>query len=500
MNDLKFNLMPEDKREQEKINLPKPPRAKKHFIRNTILSLLIVIIVFVAVFSSSIIFYDENDINSGFNIFRELSRLLTSGNRDLTGENQDRINLVLMGMGGSTHQAGNLADTIIVASFKPSTKQAAMMSVPRDLFINHPRFGQVKINSVYAYAEASEKGTGGYEMMKALENILDEEFHYFAAVDFTGFEKIIDEFDGVDIEVERDLIDYSYPARGKEDVYPIENRYEYLEIKKGLQHMDGSLALKYARSRHAQGIEGSDFARSQRQRKILTALKEKALSYSTLFNPRRLNSLLKTYNNHIKTNLEVWEMLRLYQLGKDISAENIINQGLDNSPGGLLYADSINKMYVLLPHNNDFSTIKKIWQYIFYIDEKDKQKAAKEGLSQAAPASQSPEKQNDNNQKQEEKLTDYQLEAASIEVQNGTWLAGFANREKEKMEEAGLIVSEAKNADRHDYVKTVIYDLSDGDFPATASKLASIYNRPPTTTIPLMLDSSADFVIILGEK
>ena len=82
-------------------------------------------------------------------------------------------------------------------------------------------------------------------------------------------EKLIDEFGGVTIDVERDLVDPEFPIRGKEYVFPIENRYEILRINAGVQHMDGELALKYARSRHALGIEGSDFARSKRQQKIL---------------------------------------------------------------------------------------------------------------------------------------------------------------------------------------------------------------------------------------
>ena len=87
-----------------------------------------------------------------------------------------------------------------------------------------------------------------------------------------------------------------------------------------------------------------------------------------------------------------------------------------------------------------------------------------------------------------------------IEIQNGTWITGYAGQEKTKLIAKKLNVATAKNADRHDYATTVIYDLSNGDYPLTALELEKIYGVNVIVDIPVTLSSSADFIIILGEN
>jgi len=482
----------------------RPP--KKYNIKKIIASIIIIIIICLAVFSSSVIFSDENLIKnlSKFNVIEQVGKLIGSRNKSLDGEADDRINILLIGMGGKGHEGGTLADTIILASFKPSTNQVAMLSIPRDLSVPVDGYDHVKINALHAYAEKDEEGTGGEVMAEILSNLLETKINYFVTVDFSGFEKLIDEFDGIDIEVERDLIDPEYPIRGKEYVFPIENRYETLHIEQGLQHMDGELALKYSRSRHAIGIEGSDFARSRRQQKILAALKGKFFSVSTILNPKRISSLLTAYNDHIYTNLEVWEMIRLAQLGKDVDTSKIISQTLSNGPNEMLYSTFINSAYVLLPNDNNYSEIKDLWQNIFYSPSEDAL-TSDSGLEQSEEASteytntlsQEPENipQSNNNLTI---ISSYKSEGAKIEIRNGTWINGYAGKEKIKLEERGFEIISTINADNHDYKKTVIYDLSNGKFPETAKELTKIYNTEPING-SVTINSNANFVIILGE-
>jgi len=493
---------------------PKPsyrPKRKYKF-KKIIASVIIVIVICLAVFSSSIVFSDENLVRNlaKLNLLQQMGRLIGAGSKDLIGENNDRINILLIGMGGQGHEGGTLADTIILGSFKPSTDQVAMMSIPRDLSVKTSNYNWIKINAINAYAERDEAGSGGVEMTRALSELLADDINYYVTVDFSGFERLIDEFGGVDIYVERDLVDSQYPIRGKENVFPIENRYEVLNIKKGQQHMDGALALKYARSRHAYGLEGSDFARSKRQQKILSALKEKVFSIDTIFNPKKINSLLTAYNEHIYTNLEIWQILKLTQMTKNVDTTKIINQTLSDAPGGLVHAQIVNTAYILIPNDGNFSAIKELWKNIFYTDGIEivnKSEGAPIDVkadNQPTTATDitldiSPEKEV-TNALPLAPATDYKKEGATIEIRNGTWTNGYASQQQLVLEKKGLDVIATGNADNHEYTLTVIYDLSKGQNPATAIELAKIYGVSMTTTVPVSISSTANFLIILGTK
>ena len=499
MAKVKVNFVPpeDQNHKQKRIYQTEPYPAKRNW-RKIITSLVVVVLICLAVFSSSIIFSDESLIKDvdNLNFFQKVTHLISGRYRQLAGEKDDRINILLLGVGGTNHESGNLADTIILGSFKPNTNQVAMMSIPRDLTVDSAKYGQVKINAINAYAEAKTKNSGGQATIDTIDSLLNTKIHYYITVDFSGFERIIDEFGGVDIEVERDLVDYQYPILGKEFVYPVENRFETLVIKKGLQHLDGALALKYARSRHAIGIEGSDFARSQRQQKIIMALKEKVFSLDTLLSPSRIKSLLSAYQNHIQTNLELWEILKLAQIGQDINVQNIINQNLTNGDDGLLYADMIDGAYVLLPNDGNFEQIKNLWQYIFYTEKKPAEPLMVNSIVEETVIAES----NQTETHLPNINSDYRQETAKIEIQNGTWITGYAGQEKTKLIAKKLNVATAKNADRHDYATTVIYDLSNGDYPLTALELEKIYGVNVIVDIPVTLSSSADFIIILGEN
>ena len=190
-----------------------------------------------------------------------IAGLAESSEKMLRGEDQDRINILLLGMGGKKHEGGYLTDTIILASLKPSTKQVALLSIPRDLNIAVEGMGWQKINSINAFAERKKEGSGGEAVSQALSDVLNIPIHYYVRVDFEGFVNIVDILGGLEIDVENTLEDFHYPIAGQENNEDYYSRFEHLYIEKGLQKMDGTLALKYARSRYASGIEGSDFAK-----------------------------------------------------------------------------------------------------------------------------------------------------------------------------------------------------------------------------------------------
>lgn len=498
---------------------------KKGKIKKIIASLAIILLIAFAVFSSSIIFSNENLIKnfSNLNFLGDIGNLIIASDRPLMGETSDRINFLLIGMGGAEHEGGTLADTMIMGSLQPSTNKIAMMSVPRDLYVKLSDTSWSKINAINAYAEAKNPGSGGEETRKFMSDLLGTDINYYAVIDFDGFEKLIDEFGGIDVYVDNDLIDYSYPIRGKENDWPINSRYESLIIKKGWQHFDGATALKYSRSRHALGGEGSDFARSKRQQKVLIALKSKITQYNFLLNPTKISSLMEAYNKNVSTNLQMWEILKLAKLTKDADIEHPINYSLVEGHAPLLYDQIVNGAYVLLPYGGNFDKIKFVWQNIFTVgtsslqidytkwaefkDQPTSTKATSSPPKLIAPTStpivQSADGQPFGNEPAVveppiAKETTYQTEGAKIEIQNGTTIEGWATREATRLRAKGFTVNKTGNASQKNYTSVKIYDFSGGKYLLTTSELQILYGVSATPP-PAGLKSAGNILVILGQ-
>ncbi len=130
------------------------PRPKGRF-KKFLALFLIVLIVGLIILASTMAFTGENFAKglSNLNLIGQVGNLITAGDRPVKGEDADRINFLLTGIGGLDHEAGTLTDTMIMVSIKPSTKQVAMISIPRDLYVKIPSIGWGKVNAVNAYAE-----------------------------------------------------------------------------------------------------------------------------------------------------------------------------------------------------------------------------------------------------------------------------------------------------------------------------------------------------------
>ena len=532
-SNLKINLIsdPEIAENNKAVITENKPARKSSTtikIKKIIISLTIFLIVAFVIFASSIAFSNENLIKNitNLNFLGQIGGLITSGDRPLKGEAEDRINFVLIGIGGKDHEAGNLADTLIVGSYKPSSKQIALMSLPRDLYVKYKNSWN-KINAVHAYEERDNPGQGGEETMEFLTQLLNLEFHYYAVVDFDGFEKLINEFDGVDVYVDNDLIDNQYPVRGRETAYPIASRYERLVIEQGWHHFDGETALKYARSRYAHGIEGSDFARSKRQQKILLAIKDKILQPGFLINPSRISSLMNAYAENINTNLQLWEILKMVKVGREVDYENPITYSLVDGPTPLLYDQMVNGAYVLLPYGGNFDKVSFVFENIFTLGtstvsiNRTKWDEFKEvetstpiitesienDLNQTTTTeadSLTEENTNDEeavNQLPSAEINDeisYLNEKASIQILNGTSIAGWAGQESAKLKTKKFNVISIGNFTTRDQTEIKIYDFSGGTNNLTLLELKAIYGVSASTP-PENLKSSADILIVLGK-
>ncbi len=424
---------PEEQKEEKNVKKKKP--LWRRFLRYSVFFLIFVIIALVA-FSSQVIMSKQSNSSwvAKLPIFKQIQQLAESADRELKGEERDRINILLLGMGGKNHDGGYLTDTIMIMSIEPSTKKVAMISIPRDLAVPIEGMGWKKINSVNAYAEREEPGSGGLATSQAVSDLMNVPIDYFLRVDFDGFINIIDKLGGIEVEVENTLDDYSYPVLGQEDG-PWNSRYEHLHVEKGLQTMDGSLALKFARSRHGVGGEGSDFARAKRQQLIIQAAKDKGLKASNLLKPTMIAGIISELNEHVSTNLKIWEILKLKDMAEGIEKQNIMSKVIDNSAGGLLMQiDSADGAYLLGPRSGDFTEIQYFINNIFA----DAPAEQKSGVNE---------------------------EKANIEVRNGTWINGLASKVSMDLEKYGFEVLRIGNSSRQNFQKSVIFDLTYGAKP-----------------------------------
>ncbi len=225
---------------------------------------------------------------------------LTSDPADTLVSVGGRTNVVFLGVGGEGHAGGDLTDSIILFSYAHSTRQVTLIPIPRDLWVKSL---QAKINSAYHYGNERREG-GGRDLVKsAVAEVTGQSVQYSVVLDFAGFEKMIDSVGGVDLTIDTTFTDNKYPIPGKETALPESDRYEILTFVAGPTHLDGATALKFARSRHAEGEEGTDFARSARQEKVILALKTKLLSTQTLLSLSTLQNLLHNLSDSLDTDI-----------------------------------------------------------------------------------------------------------------------------------------------------------------------------------------------------
>ena len=402
-------------------------------------------------------------------LLKKIKHFVFSKDVDLSGSNKDRINILLLGMGGPGHDGPYLTDTIIIASIKPSTNQIAMISIPRDLATYIPGRGWRKINHINAFGEVDKPTWGAAITAEAIEKMFEVPIHYYLRVDFTAFEQIINEVGGVTVHVDRTFSDAQYPAPNHE--------YQTLNFTKGDTKMDGDLALKYARSRHGNNGEGSDFARARRQQKVLVALKQKILSFSTLTNPIKIHNIIKTVDSHISTNMDFTDLMNSLALVKDLDTSNIITRVFETGPKGLLKSGYTSAgSFVLEPLSGDYSELATTINTIF---EKEPDRIAPPPPQEKPP-----------------------LPEALVEIQNGTWRAGLASRTRVYLQNKEISVKKIGNTDERPLLESGIYKIKPTAPIEVIQTLQEQLHIPIKQTPPSGISqptSTADILVILGE-
>lgn len=306
--------------------------------------------------------------------------------REVKGElksTDGRTNFLVLGLDRRDGYSAGLTDTIIIASVDNLTDEVVMISVPRDLWVKIPAWDKVqayysKINSAYSLGEMYDYRGGGNQLVKfILESNLAIPIHYAVRVDFNGFKKAIDTVGGVTIKVETGFDDYNYPITGKEDTNcpSLEAspdaapsylcRFEHIHFKAGEQKMNGETALKFVRSREGTNGEGSDFARSQRQQKVIAAFKEKALSLNILLDPLKISSLAAEFGSSVETDVPLAAFPQLVKLVKDVEEGGIktavLGKATLEEDRSLLYTppqEDYGGAWVLVPRDSTWQEVR----------------------------------------------------------------------------------------------------------------------------------------------
>jgi polyisoprenyl-teichoic acid--peptidoglycan teichoic acid transferase len=413
----------------------------------------------------------------GYKLYHTQKRVLAGGGKSVTvcsdnvdvsqvkHEGDSRINILLLGIGGPGHDGPNLTDTILLASIDPITDKTTLISIPRDLWVRIPGDGTQKINAAYADAvdNSSSKSQVGQEQAgidqldKTLKPVLDGvTIQYHVLLDFSAFKQMVDALGGVTVNVPETLYDPTIAW---------ENHNNPVIAKKGLQTFSGTQALLYVRSRET----SSDFARGERQRLVIGAIKQKAFSASTFSNPLKISSLLDSLGQNVYTDFSSGDIRCLYHQVSTIPASSIQSLDMVTPPNALLTTGNMNGLSIVEPRAGlfDYSDIHTFLHT-----------SLKDGL--------------------------LGKENAHVAVYNATDTSGLATKLSATLKEYGYNVTKTDStATASNPAPTTIVDLTKGKDKYTRNYLQNRFGVTVTDKLPsdFGITPSADtnFVIILGE-
>ncbi|PKN91519.1 MAG: hypothetical protein CVU44_19380 [Chloroflexi bacterium HGW-Chloroflexi-6] len=373
-----------------------------------------------------------------------------------------RINIILLGVDHRKDEATSAgdarADSVIVVTIDPQTKTAGVLSIPRDMWVNVPGFGYGRINTAYALGEGSSLPGGGPGMTsRTVEQFLGVPIHYYAEVDFMTFVHLINHLGGIDVDVHQ-----------KVKVDPLGPGADDRVIPRGIQHMDGMIALAYARARYT---ADGDVDRAKRQQSVMLAIRNKALdpaNFPSLV--ARAPQIYQDLQSGINTNMSFDDAIELAVLLQQIDPVNIKRGVIDYTMVLLETTDDGQSIFKPIPDK-----IRELRDEIF----------TTEGA--ASPAAQGAD------------LADLmRQENARISVRNGTFNEGLSLRSADYFKTLGINVVAADNASE---VTTVTRIIDYRGSPYALQYFRELFKFTSDSQIISRYDpnSPVDVEIILGD-
>ena len=374
---------------------------------------------------------------------------VSSSDSQIFNNGQDTVNFLLI---GSDKRSGTSfrTDTMVIAILRPKEGQVSLISIPRDLWVSIPGMQNNRINTAYQYGEINGYPGGGSGLLKdTIQYNLGIRIDHTAMVDFDGFRKIVDTLGGVDVPVSCPYTDWHLidPTFNPE----IEENWSLFTVPSGVIHMDGDLALWYARSRQ----KSSDFDRGRRQQEVLRALFNQALQTDSL---KRIPDLYNNLKDSVMTDLGLGDILQLSLYAPKMTSADIRSYYI--RPPYVSSWITEQGAYVLLPNTDLLPQL----------------------LTEAMSAS----------------TTTVQRQAVTIDVMNGTSIPGYETLASTRLNYAGY-ETHILPSDRQDYAYSVLIDKSAAQDSSIGSNILSAMGMLPGSLIPAPdPNSSAQYLLILG--
>lgn len=361
-------------------------------------------------------FFTNNNLNNEEQPVEAEGAAVAEGEAEESGPTQPTVNIpainvLLLGTDARPGESDiSNTDTMILLSFDPQNQTMGLLSLPRDLWVPIPGFGyETRINTAFPLGETYGYTGGGPQLAKdTVSSFIGQPVQYYARVNFQGFVDLVDMIGGVDVDVPFTIYDDKYPT---ED-YGVTTFY----LEAGRQHLDGETALKYVRTRNVD----DDYGRAERQQQVIRAVADKVLRTNMLTTLLpRLPQMLMTIGNTIQTDIPISLQIELATYLSSNSPRQIRQLVLDNRFGEETY--SAEGAWILKP---DRTLIRAALADFF---------APPSNLS----ASGKPE-------------------WVRIEILNGTGEPGVAAQTRDLLQSQGYQVVSIGDADRSDYVRTLI--------------------------------------------
>jgi LCP family protein required for cell wall assembly len=375
-------------------------------------------------------------------------------------DGKERVTILLLGIDQRCEETGPThTDTLMLVTVNPIDLTAAVLSLPRDLWVEIPGLGLDRINQAHYLGEVYEYPGGGPALaVETVEATLGIPINYYVAVNFDAFVEVVDLIGGIVVDVPEAIDDPTYPDR----CYG----YDPFSIEAGTHQLDGAAALKYARTR---ATFGGDVDRAGRQQAVVLAVREQVLRLDMVPQlMRQAPELWQTFQENVRTNMTIDEALQLGLLVQDIPRDQIGTAVIDYD---YVYNETTEDgRQVLVPIRDE---IRHLRDELF-----------------APPAVPTPV------------IADLPAlmlqEEARIAVYNGTAVFGLAGETQTYLQSFDFNITEVGNADAATYRTTQIVDY--GSHPNTVQYLIQRLQIPPlNVSNGRNPDGDFDVLIILGD-
>jgi LCP family protein required for cell wall assembly len=267
----------------------------------------------------------------------------------LKGEQSGRVNVLVMGRGGSSNALGDATDTMMLVSIDSIDSSAVIISIPKDLWVNVPNQPPMKLSQVWENAEYNYQNKDLYgntdpnaiaaankQVDQVVENIIGVPVNYNVIANFDSLKYIVNSVGGITLNVPKEVYDYTLAK---------ENGGTGVIAQPGWRTFTGQQALNYLRSK----ATTSDASRNARQRAMLEALKQKIETLGLVSTSEKISQLISSLGANVQTDLNIRDANSLYNLAKGVEPSNITSIGLGDTSNNLLMKQYITGQSVEVP-------------------------------------------------------------------------------------------------------------------------------------------------------